>query len=474
MHQPAASLKCPTVSRSSFDLSVAFQRDPTAMPAADHPPEPLLGWPQQRKAIGFPESPLASLSTSLSSARRSADNLLHVAAEAERKLKAEGERIKAEWERQAKTTSTKLQASLQRLQPPLNAAISGEACSNVFKDTASTASGKKRDRSRSRMRRVRSASDFRRGSTGLSDASLHEEGKEWDLFAALNNSLSANRTPSAGSPYLAPSTFNDQVSGLFEVYKLLSNAASRQLRTHENSCTFTSECDGTLELTFTSLASRFVCTRLYFRRLSLFSRMRVFAARRTSRVCVLLLTLTNEDIFCGDHASTVLDLTFHTSLRLTVVLLVCSVSGTVLTKGSTWYVENTGLSCFQTSQAFPVHIVPDKELPTVVWQARVVMSSDAARKLLAAPKRTIRTAKQTLENCQENLQTLGNLLQQTVAANMSGLPRLPPIEAEQVVSHDLLLQVITCCNVTEASSLWLRITHEYELWFFLELSSAGR
>jgi hypothetical protein len=66
-------------------------------------------------------------------------------------------------------------------------------------------------------------------------------------------------------------------------------------------------------------------------------------------------------------------------------------------------------------------------------QARVVMTSDAARKLLAAPKRTIRTAKQTLENCQENLQTLGNLLQQTVVANLAALPRLPTIESEQVL-----------------------------------------
>jgi hypothetical protein len=182
------------------------------MPAADEPPEPLLGWPQQRRAIAkrFPDSPLASLSTSLNSARRSADNLLHVAAEAERKLKAEGERIKAEWEKQAKTTSTKLQASLQRLQPPLGAAISGEEWSNIFK---SGTSGKKRERSRGRLRRVRSASDFRRGTRDLSDG--REEGKEWDLFAALNNTLSANRTPSAGSPYFAPATFHDQASGLF-------------------------------------------------------------------------------------------------------------------------------------------------------------------------------------------------------------------------------------------------------------------
>ncbi|KAK9907493.1 hypothetical protein WJX75_004778 [Coccomyxa subellipsoidea] len=122
------------------------------------------------------------------------------------------------------------------------------------------------------MRRVRSASDFRRGSRLLTGSSAHDEGKEWDLFAALNNTLSANRSPIAGSPYQAPSTFQDQ--------------------------------------------------------------------------------------------------------------------------------------------------------------ARIVVSSDAARKLLAAPKRTIRTAKQTLENCQENLQSLGNLLQQTMAANLAVVPRQPSYEPE--------------------------------------------
>lgn len=72
-----------------------------------------------------------------------------------------------------------------------------------------------------------------------------------------------------------------------------------------------------------------------------------------------------------------------------------------------------------------------------VEQARMMVSSDAARKLLAAPKRTIRTAKQTLENCQENLQTLGNLLQQTMAANLavrgaSVTSRLPSAEPDLV------------------------------------------
>ena len=44
-------------------------------------------------------------------------------------------------------------------------------------------------------------------------------------------------------------------------------------------------------------------------------------------------------------------------------------------------------------------------------QARI-FQSNAARRVLNAPKESLKTAKQTLENCQENLQTLGNLLAQ--------------------------------------------------------------
>ena len=55
------------------------------------------------------------------------------------------------------------------------------------------------------------------------------------------------------------------------------------------------------------------------------------------------------------------------------------------------------------------------------------MASDAARRLMAAPKRTMRTAKQALENCQENLQTLGSLLQQTVATNLPAAVSRPDL-----------------------------------------------
>ena len=51
-----------------------------------------------------------------------------------------------------------------------------------------------------------------------------------------------------------------------------------------------------------------------------------------------------------------------------------------------------------------------------------------------APKQSLRTAKQTLENCQENLQTLGDLLHKTVAQSQSVhiQTRIPSPEAEPV------------------------------------------
>ena len=54
--------------------------------------------------------------------------------------------------------------------------------------------------------------------------------------------------------------------------------------------------------------------------------------------------------------------------------------------------------------------------------------------MLNAPKKSLKTAKQTLENCQENLQTLGDLLHKTVAQSQSVhiQTRLPAPEAEPV------------------------------------------
>ena len=79
--------------------------------------------------------------------------------------------------------------------------------------------------------------------------------------------------------------------------------------------------------------------------------------------------------------------------------------------------SRNGRTCFERPNARLACQTPDRAAPGCA-QARLVMASDAARRLLAAPKRTMRTAKQTLENCQENLQTLGTLLQQTVATNL--------------------------------------------------------
>lgn len=66
-------------------------------------------------------------------------------------------------------------------------------------------------------------------------------------------------------------------------------------------------------------------------------------------------------------------------------------------------------------------------------QARI-FQSDTARRVLNAPKESLKTAKQTLENCQENLQTLSNLLHKTVAQAQSVHIQTSMVapEAEQV------------------------------------------
>ena len=159
---------------------------------------PLLAWVSgQRKAVS--NSPFTE---TIRSCRRSADNLLLVAAEAERRLLDQSKRIKADWEQQAKST-------LQKLQPLSGAAMAGEDWPNSL-PAAQRASSKRWEPrplgGGSKLRRkTRSASDLRRLSLG--------EGGEWDLLAALNNTFSANRAPTAGSPYMAPS-FQDQVSKL--------------------------------------------------------------------------------------------------------------------------------------------------------------------------------------------------------------------------------------------------------------------
>jgi hypothetical protein len=48
----------------------------------------------------------------------------------------------------------------------------------------------------------------------------------------------------------------------------------------------------------------------------------------------------------------------------------------------------------------------------------VKKTAAVANQLLSAPKKTIASCAQTLENCHDNFQTLGNLLQQTVERNL--------------------------------------------------------
>ena len=66
---------------------------------------------------------------------------------------------------------------------------------------------------RSRLRRVRTYGDFRRGS-GLHTSHEQDEGKGWDLAVAVNNALSRRSVPGPGTPlFLVPapvSSFRDQ------------------------------------------------------------------------------------------------------------------------------------------------------------------------------------------------------------------------------------------------------------------------
>ena len=83
------------------------------------------------------------------------------------------------------------------------------------------------------------------------------------------------------------------------------------------------------------------------------------------------------------------------------------------------------------------------------------MASDTARKLMAAPKRTMRTAKQTLENCQENLQTLGNLLQQTVATNLPAGVSRPGLHPHVDTPEPVRPHHPLCCPLASSGEcLW--------------------
>ena len=127
----------------------------------------------------------------------SADNLKAVAAEAERKLKNEGERIKAEWQH----TTSRLQSRFQRL---LHTSVGFEDWPHAADAEKSSHGNTSGDRRQSRLRRVRTIGDFRRGSR-LQSGHEHEEGGGWDLAAAVNNALLKRHSPGPGNPlYLGP------------------------------------------------------------------------------------------------------------------------------------------------------------------------------------------------------------------------------------------------------------------------------
>jgi hypothetical protein len=167
-----------------------------------------MGWVSGQNSTG------RSLAASLRSARRSAEDLFRLAEDAERKLLADATRLKEEWGHQAKRTSTGLQAQLQRLQPPAIRGADGSPGDGE--------QGRWKARGRARaFGRSRSSLDLR---TSL--------GPQEDLWAALNNTFSANRGGMAGSPYLAPSAALDQVREAVE-----QGVDVRQLRGRDSSVT---------------------------------------------------------------------------------------------------------------------------------------------------------------------------------------------------------------------------------------------
>ena len=154
-------------------------------------PAPLMGWVSGQSSA-VPGGKRSPLQASLRRAKKSADDLIKYAEEAERKLMEDAQRIRSEWTQQAKATGNKVQAQLQKLQP-----IRGEDWLHSLADN---------EQWRARGTRARA---FRRASSDSSMGGQRGEGREWDIFSALNT-LSANRMgTTAGSPYLAPAL--DQV-----------------------------------------------------------------------------------------------------------------------------------------------------------------------------------------------------------------------------------------------------------------------
>lgn len=194
--------------QSTSDLSVGLSmlsEPPWGIFAAmDDPMPPPRPWHRDGAS-----GPFGSLSSSLGKKLGgSADNLLAMAAGAERKIKNESERIKAEWNR----NSSKLQQSIHRR---LHYPVSFEDWPHAADRGTSDAQLHLSERRHGKMRRVRTFGDFRRGSRLLS-SSEHEEGRGWDLAAAVNNAMSKRPAPGPGTPlYLVPApvpSLKDQVS----------------------------------------------------------------------------------------------------------------------------------------------------------------------------------------------------------------------------------------------------------------------
>ena len=173
---------------TSVGLSMLPEPPRGTSAAMDDPMPPPRPW-HRNGASG----PFGSLSSSLGKKLGgSADNLLAMAAEAERKIKNESERIKAEWNR----NSSKLQQSIHRR---LHYPVSFEDWPHAADRGDSDAQLQLSERKRGKMRRVRTFDDFRRGSRLLS-SNEQEEGRGWDLAAAVNNALSKRPAPGPGTP----------------------------------------------------------------------------------------------------------------------------------------------------------------------------------------------------------------------------------------------------------------------------------
>ncbi|KAK9827590.1 hypothetical protein WJX81_001802 [Elliptochloris bilobata] len=230
------------------------------------------GWPEQRPGAstnGTASPAFTSLTDTLSEARRSANDLMLVAQNTERKLKArleesakqtssqllEAERtLKARWRDGARATSSRLQRRierLQRLETSLRAGpVVDRALARHLSSLAEDSPKKPRQAAVSGMRKVRSDSDFQRmQSSDIGDTADTEQpgsapaprGKprartaapDWDVFAALNGSLGAKGAARRMAPGRSMPSLQDQLRAGpgGEAARALLEAPRRTLRT---------------------------------------------------------------------------------------------------------------------------------------------------------------------------------------------------------------------------------------------------